>query len=88
MFVFRGRAPVYIVFVALTAWPCTPTAFAQQRVPLTIAEAEDLAIAAEPGLDALLARAAAMEEASCLTRCCGSVSPISRSVAAAFPLRP
>ena len=62
MFAFRGRAPVYIVVIALTAWPLTPTAFAQQRVPLTIAEAEDLAVAAEPGLDALLARAAAMEE--------------------------
>ena len=62
MFAFRGRAPVYIVVIALTAWPWTPTAFAQQRVPLTIAEAEDLAIAAEPGLDALLARAAALEE--------------------------
>jgi outer membrane protein TolC len=37
-------------------------AFAQQRVPLTIAEAEDLATAAEPGLDALQARADAMQE--------------------------
>jgi outer membrane protein TolC len=62
MFAFRGRAPVYIVVLALTAWPWTPTAFAQQRVPLTIAEAEDLAVAAEPGLDALLARADAMQE--------------------------
>ena len=62
MFVFCGRAPVYIVVIALTAWPWTPMAFAQQRVPLTIAEAEDLAIAAEPGLDALLARADAMQE--------------------------
>ena len=62
MFAFCGRAPVYIVFIALTAWPWTPTAFAQQRVPLTIAEAEDLAVAAEPGLDALLARADAMQE--------------------------
>ena len=62
MFAFCGRAPVYILVIALTAWPWTPTAFAQQRVPLTIAEAEDLAVAAEPGLDALLARADAMQE--------------------------
>ncbi len=62
MFAFCGRAPVYIVFIALTAWPWTPTAVAQQRIPLTIAEAGDLAIATEPGLDALLARAAAMQE--------------------------
>jgi outer membrane protein TolC len=62
MFAFCGRAPVYIICIALTAWPWTPTAFAQQRVPLTIAEAEDLAVASEPGLDALLARADAMQE--------------------------
>jgi outer membrane protein TolC len=62
MFVFRGRAPVFIVFFALTAWPWAAAAVAQQRVPLTIAEAEDLAVAAEPGLDALLARADAMQQ--------------------------
>ena len=62
MFAFCGRTPAYIVVIALTAWPLTPTAFAQQRVPLTIAEAEDLAVASEPGLDALLARADAMQE--------------------------
>jgi outer membrane protein TolC len=62
MFAICGRAPVYIVFIALTAWSWTPAAFAQQRVPLTIAEAEDLALAGEPGLDALLARADAMQE--------------------------
>ena len=62
MFAFRGRVPVYIVFVLFMAWPWTPTAFAQQRIPLTIAEAQDLAVAGEPGLDALLARADAMQE--------------------------
>jgi hypothetical protein len=62
MFAFRGRVPVYIVLVALMAWPWTPTAFAQQRIPLTIAEAQDLAVAGEPGLDALLARADAMQQ--------------------------
>jgi outer membrane protein TolC len=37
-------------------------ASAQQDIPLTIAEAEDLALAAEPGQQALRARAAALEE--------------------------
>ena len=62
MFAFRGRAPVYIVVVTLMVLPSAPTASAQPRVPLTIAEAEDLAVAAEPGLDALQARADAMKE--------------------------
>lgn len=62
MFAFRGRVPVYIVIFALTVWPSMPAAYAQQRVPLTIAEAEDLAIASEPGLESLLARADAMQE--------------------------
>jgi len=62
MFAIRGRVPVYIVVIAASLWSSAPAAFAQQRVPLTIAEAEDLAIAAEPGLEALLARADAMQE--------------------------
>ena len=62
MFAIRGRVPVYIVVLAASLWLSAPAAFAQQRVPLTIAEAEDLAIAAEPGLEALLARADAMQE--------------------------
>ena len=44
MSVRRGPTPVYIALLAFTAsllW--TPLAVAQQRVPLTIAEAEDLA---------------------------------------------
>lgn len=39
-----------------------PHANAQHGIPLTIAEAEDLALAAEPGQQALRARAAALEE--------------------------
>ena len=38
------------------------TATAQSRAPLTIAEAEDLALAAEPGQQAMQTRAAALEE--------------------------
>ena len=37
-------------------------ASAQQAIPLTIAEAEDLALAAEPGQQAMRARAASLEE--------------------------
>ena len=61
MFVFHGRAPVHITLIAfmvLLPW----TSFAQQRVPLTIAEAEDLALLDEPGRRALLAQADAMKE--------------------------
>jgi outer membrane protein TolC len=62
MFADFGRVPGFIVFlyVALSSW-AAPVA-AQQRVPLTIAEAGDLAIANEPGSAALLARAHALEE--------------------------
>jgi len=57
----RGRLPeIYYVFVlsALFAF----SAHAQHRVPLTLAEAEDLAIAQEPGHAALLAGAEALSE--------------------------
>ncbi|MDH3615123.1 MAG: TolC family protein [Gammaproteobacteria bacterium] len=37
------------------------SAHAQQRIPLTLAEAEDLALAAEPGQQAMKAKAAALE---------------------------
>ena len=63
MSVSRGPVPVYIALLAFTAtmlW--TPFAMAQQRVPLTIAEAEDLARAGEPGQQALIARAEARQE--------------------------
>jgi len=63
MFVFRGRLPVYIAlftFMALLPWSSAATA--QQRIPLTLAEAEDIAIAGEPGHQAMLARADAFQE--------------------------
>lgn len=63
MFVYRGRLPVHIAlftFMALLPWSSAATA--QQRVPLTLAEAEDIAIAGEPGYRAMLARAEAFQE--------------------------
>jgi len=56
-----GRKPAYIVFVAM-ALSCT--AQAQHNIPLTLAEAEGLALDSEPGQAALLARASALEERS------------------------
>jgi len=56
---FRGLTPSTIIAMALL---CSPTALAQHRVPLTLAEAEDLALYQEPGHAALLARAEALEE--------------------------
>ena len=50
-----------VAMVAMLALPFSP-ALAQHDVPLTIAEAEDLALAAEPGQEALRARAASLEE--------------------------
>ena len=50
-----------IAVLAMLALPFSH-ASAQQDIPLTIAEAEDLALAAEPGQQALRARAAALEE--------------------------
>lgn len=63
MFVCRGRLPgisKLLLFTAVGLW--TLPAFADQRTPLTLAEAEDLALAQEPGMAALLERSAAMEE--------------------------
>lgn len=63
MFVRRGRTPVHItVFAFVVSGLFTSTALAQQRVPLTLAEAEDIAKASEPGQLALLAQADAMRE--------------------------
>ena len=63
MFVFCGRAPVTVfLFTLALLLPWTSSAMAQQRVPLTIAEAEDLALTDEPGRGALLAQAEAMTE--------------------------
>jgi outer membrane protein TolC len=63
MFVLRGRRPVLItVFVSMAAALWAPSSIADQRAPLTIAEAGDLALAGEPGQAALLAQAEAMQE--------------------------
>ena len=60
-----GRRPDtlyrHVAVLVMLALPFSH-ASAQQDIPLTIAEAEDLALAAEPGQQALRARAAALEE--------------------------
>jgi outer membrane protein TolC len=56
----HGRLPALCVF-AIGAL-CSINAAAQQRVPLTLAEAEDLALQNEPGQAALLARSNALKE--------------------------
>lgn len=57
----RGRLPSIITAVALL---CSLAVQAQHNIPLTLAEAEDLALSQEPGHAALLAHAAALEEQS------------------------
>lgn len=85
MSVSRGPLPVYIALLAFTAtmlW--TPFAMAQQRVPLTIAEAEDLVRAGEPGQRALIARAEARQEQAVAA---GSLpDPVLRVGLANFPI--
>ena len=63
MLLTYGHRPVYIVlFMFVASWSWISTGYADTRVPLTIAEAEDLATAGEPGIAALLARSAAASE--------------------------
>lgn len=63
MLSFHGCLPVNIVVFAFAAFlPWTTFAAEDRRVPLTLAEAEDLALSGEPGTAALLARADAMRE--------------------------
>ena len=65
MYFYFGRLPeslLILVFTASTAW--APLSRADSRAPLTIAEAEDIAVADEPGQVALLAREAALEDAA------------------------
>lgn len=57
----RPGIPGLIAVIGLAFLPVAQ-ASAQHDIPLTIAEAEDLALAAEPGQQALRARAAALEE--------------------------
>ena len=56
---FRRRLPPHIIVVALLF---SFAVQAQHNTPLTLAEAEDLALDQEPGHAALMARAAALEE--------------------------
>ncbi len=59
MKLYRGQAPaLFLAFVLFAA----SAAEAQRNVPLTLAEAEDRALAGEPGYAALVANAAAFEE--------------------------
>ena len=63
MIVCRGRLPGFselLLFTAIGLW--NVPAFADLRTPLTLAEAEDLAIAREPGTAALLEQSAAFAE--------------------------
>jgi hypothetical protein len=62
MFSITGRMPV-VCTVAILALAVSD-ANSQQRIPLTLAEAEDLALAAEPGQAAFAARAEALAERS------------------------
>ena len=62
MSVFRGRKPAYLLLTFMAVLPWTSFAMAQERVPLTLAEAEDQVRGGEPGQLALLAQAEAMQE--------------------------
>ena len=62
MFDLSGRLPVVISAALCACW--SAVAFAQQSIPLTLAEAEDIALADEPGAAVLLARSQAMAERS------------------------
>jgi hypothetical protein len=59
MYFSSGRLPI-IAIVAVAAF-LADAAYAQQDIPLTLAEAEDLAVDGEPGMAALLARADALK---------------------------
>jgi hypothetical protein len=54
----------WIPGIVLVAIVCSVPALAQQDIPLTLAEAEDLALSSEPGRAALIARADALEDES------------------------
>ena len=62
MFFVPGRLPAICVFVSSVL--LAAGAHAQQNIPLTLAEAEDLALDSEPGQAALTARADALAEQS------------------------
>lgn len=59
MLLFRGHVPAILLIITLLQ---PASSVAQQELPLTLAEAERLALSEEPGSDALRARAAALGE--------------------------
>jgi len=82
MFAVPGRLPA-IHAVAIIALLAT-SAHAQQRIPLTLAEAEDLALRDEPGQASLLAQAAALDEESVAA---GQLpDPMLRTAVANYPI--
>ena len=62
MFFVHGRLPA--IFIFATSVLLAMGAHAQQNIPLTLAEAEDLALDSEPGQAALMAHAGALAERS------------------------
>ena len=63
MFSDFGRVPsIFVLVVVVTLFCPAVSAAAQQRLPLTIAEAGDLALSEEPGAAALLDSADALQE--------------------------
>lgn len=64
MYSISGRRPKFSAIVALTFIFAATNAVAGSRVPLTLAEAEDLALRDEPGLNELRATANALNERS------------------------
>ena len=59
MLLFRGQVPAILLIITLSH---PAISAAQQNLPLTLAEAETLALSEEPGSAALRARAAALSE--------------------------
>lgn len=65
MYVYRGRTPIHCIFAVLLAGLLNAhIARAQDTLPLTLAEAEELALYDEPGQNSFLSRAAALRESS------------------------
>ena len=62
MFFQFGHTPGLRALSALIITFAAMQSYAESRVPLTLAEAEDIALASEPGQQALMAQAAAYAE--------------------------
>ncbi len=59
-----GRLPAHRAFIALLSIFTAASAVADSRSPLTLSEAEDIAVQGEPGLEEIRARATAFDELS------------------------